>query len=108
MPNEKVTKRTIDLLSKSATELKILNIQNCRNVSLDELVPLVFNFKRLELIKHDNQHRLLDETVAINRMLNNAESLLKLDGNQSSDDKGAQYDNCAKREHYCGTHYLSW
>jgi hypothetical protein len=40
MPNEKVTKRTIDLLSKSATELKILNIQNCRNVSLDELVPL--------------------------------------------------------------------
>jgi WD40 repeat protein len=97
VPNEKVTKTTIDLLSKSATELKILNIQNCKNVNLDELVPLVFNFKRLELIKHDNQHRLLDETVAINRMLNNAENLIKLDGNQSSDAKGAQYDNAVRQ-----------
>jgi WD40 repeat protein len=93
----KVTTNTIKKLSETATDLRILNIQNCKNVNLADLVPLVFKFKRLELIKHDKKHKLLDETVAINRLLNNAERLIKANFNQSDDEQRAQYDNAVRQ-----------
>lgn len=63
---------------------------------INQIYALVFKFKRLELIKHDKKHKLLDETVAINRLLNNAERLIKANFNQSDDEQRAQYDNAGQ------------
>ena len=58
----------------------------------------MFKFKHLELIKHDGVHRLLDETIAVNRMLNNATELIessKIDV-QKSIDNVSRFDNAGK------------